>query len=60
VSNDLNCANFATQEDAQALYEECAKQIEANNIEVEDAKSIDVYGLDRDKDGIVCEHLASA
>ena len=59
VSNDLNCANFSTQDEAQELYEECATQIEANNSEVDDAKSIDVYGLDRDKDGIVCEHLPS-
>jgi len=60
VSDDLNCANFSTQDEAQALYEECATQIEANNKEIEDAKRIDVYGLDGDKDGIVCEHLASA
>jgi hypothetical protein len=57
VSDDLNCANFVSQDEAQELYEECAIQIEANNAEVDDAKSIDVYGLDGDKDGIVCEHL---
>lgn len=60
VSDDLNCANFETQDEAQALYEDCAAQIEENNREVEDAKSLDVYGLDGDKDGIVCEALPAA
>ena len=59
VTNDLNCSNFDTQEEAQELYNECAAQIEADNANVEDAKSLDVYGLDRDKDGIVCEALPS-
>lgn len=57
LSDDLNCAHFATQWEAQALYNACARQIEANNTHVDDAKRIDVYGLDGDKDGIVCEHL---
>lgn len=56
VKADVNCDNFATQGDAQAMYEKCAAEIEANN-EVTDAKSLDIYGLDRDKDGIVCEAL---
>lgn len=60
VSDDLNCANFDTQGEAQELYNECAAQIEADNADVEDAKSLDVYGLDRDKDGIVCEALPAS
>lgn len=44
-ADDLNCANFTYQEDAQAIYEECA------------AGGQDVYRLDGDKDGVVCEML---
>ncbi len=42
---DYNCDDFQTQEEAQAVYEACGA---------------DVMGLDRDKDGIVCEHLPHA
>ncbi len=54
---DLNCANFKSQAEAQAKYEECAVQIEKNNSQVKNAKSLDIYGLDGDKDGKVCEAL---
>lgn len=37
---DYNCDDFLTQPEAQAVYEKCGT---------------DVNGLDRDKDGIVCE-----
>lgn len=37
---DYNCSDFETQEEAQAVYEKCGT---------------DVNGLDRDKDGLVCE-----
>ena len=57
VSDTVNCSNFATQTEAQAKYEACAAKISADN-DGKDAKSLDVYGLDKDKDGIVCEHLA--
>ncbi|NCP67347.1 hypothetical protein GW756_04325 [bacterium] len=40
---NFNCDNFAYQEEAQTLFEECGG--------IEN----DVHGLDRDKDGIVCE-----
>ncbi len=40
---NFNCDNFAYQEEAQTLFEECGG--------VEN----DIHGLDRDKDGIVCE-----
>ena len=40
---NFNCDNFEYQEEAQALFEACGG--------VEN----DIHGLDRDKDGIVCE-----
>lgn len=60
VSDNLNCSNFDTQEEAQELYENCAAKIKEYNSDVEDVKSLDVYWLDRDKDGIVCESLPTA
>lgn len=42
---DYNCDDFATQEEAQAVYNQCGD---------------DVSRLDGDKDGIVCEALPSA
>ncbi len=58
-SNDLDCANFTTQEEAQAKYDECASQIASYNKwkTEEEIKSLDIYGLDKNKNGIVCEHL---
>jgi hypothetical protein len=41
---DLNCNNFATQQEAQAVY---------------NADPSDPNGLDRDGDGVACESLAS-
>ena len=41
-AGDLDCANFATQEEAQAVY---------------DADPSDPNGLDDDNDGIACETL---
>jgi hypothetical protein len=40
---NFNCDNFAYQDEAQTLFEECG------------GLGNDVHGLDRDKDGIVCE-----
>lgn len=40
---NFNCDDFAYQEEAQALFEECG------------GMENDIHGLDRDKDGIVCE-----
>lgn len=45
--NNLNCANFEYQEDAQDVYEECLSGGE------------DVHRLVGDNDGIVCEALPS-
>lgn len=44
AQDDLNCSDFATQEDAQAEYER---------------DTSDPHGLDRDKDGVACEELRS-
>lgn len=59
---DLNCANFQTQEEAQAKYEQCANEIAANNagVDANKVKSLDIYRLDGDKDGVVCEALPKA
>ena len=53
---DLNCDAFATQGEAQAKYQECADQVAANNPGIDTSK-LDIYGLDGDNDGIVCEAL---
>lgn len=55
LSDNLNCSNFDTQPEAQTLYEDCAEQIIANNKWID--TKIDVYGLDGDNDGVVCESL---
>ncbi len=57
VKNDLNCKHFKTQGEAQAMYDKCATEIKANNPNIEDPKKLDIYWLDWDKDGIVCEAL---
>jgi len=56
---DLNCSNFTTQEEAQAKYEQCATEIASYNewLDQKKIKSLDIYRLDGDKDGIVCEAL---
>jgi hypothetical protein len=57
-SNNLNCADFATQGDAQAKYETCGDKIAKDNKQDRAAiRSLDIYGLDKDKDGTVCESL---
>lgn len=58
-SEDLNCANFATQAEAQAKYDQCAAQISRDNqgVDASRVRSLDIYGLDGNKNGVVCEHL---
>jgi hypothetical protein len=58
-ANDLNCANFKTQAEAQAKYDTCAAQIASYNAgQTSDSiKNLDIYGLDGNKNGIVCEAL---
>jgi len=53
---DLNCDAFATQGEAQAKYNECASEIAANNPWI-DVSKLDIYGLDGNNNGIVCEAL---
>lgn len=53
---DLNCDAFTTQDEAQAKYNECADEVASNNPGI-DVKKLDIYGLDGDNDGIVCEAL---
>ena len=59
---DLNCSNFKTQEEAQAKYDQCATEIASYNQWVDAAKirSLDIYRLDGNKNGIVCEALPKA
>jgi len=56
---DLDCKNFATQAEAQQKYDYCAAQIAENNkgLDRSQVMSLDVYGLDRNKNGVVCEAL---
>lgn len=44
-SRDWSCSDFATQAEAQRFYEEAG------------GPTLDIYGLDRDRDGIACEDL---
>ena len=44
---DYNCADFRTQQEANEVYEQCRSF----------GKNMDVYRLDGDKDGKVCEGL---
>lgn len=61
ASNNLNCDDFGSQPEAQEKYSYCADKIADDNDTTGDiVRSIDVYGLDRDKDGIVCEALPGA
>lgn len=53
---DLNCDDFATQGEAQAKYNECANIIAENNPNI-DTRKLDIYGLDGNNNGIVCEAL---
>lgn len=57
--NDLNCSNFKTQADAQAKYDQCATQVASYNAgkTADQIKNLDIYGLDGNKNGVVCEHL---
>lgn len=59
TKTDLNCDNFKTQEEAQIKYETCANQIASYNkgVDSNKVKSLDIYGLDGNKNGIVCEAL---
>ncbi len=57
VKSDVNCDNFATQGDAQAKYDFCMSEIKKNNPNIEDPVKLDIYGLDRNHDGVACQNL---
>jgi len=57
VKADVNCDNFKTQSDAQKRYDYCMDEIKKNNPKITDPRKLDIYGLDRDHDGIACEAL---
>ncbi len=44
---DYNCSDFKTQSEAMDVYNRCSEL----------GKNMDTFGLDRDKDGKVCESL---
>ena len=44
---DYNCSDFKTKAEAMEVYNKCKDA----------GKNMDAYGLDRDKDGKVCESL---
>ena len=49
------------EEEAQDKYEYCSNKIASDNKNnKESIKNLDIYGLDGDKDGIVCEALPHA
>lgn len=47
AEKDYNCADFKNQPEAQAVYNRCKGL----------GQNMDVYHLDGDKDGVVCEAL---
>lgn len=61
-TNELDCNNFSSQAEAQSKYDQCANEIASYNdgVDANKVKSLDIYGLDRDKDGIVCESLSGS
>lgn len=59
AGDNLNCSDFATQPEAQTKYESCATQIASYNDgqSADSIKRLDVYWLDGNNNGIVCEAL---
>lgn len=57
VKANVNCDNFKTQIEAQKVYNTCMKEIKENNKNIDNPKKLDIYWLDKDKDGIACEAL---
>ena len=57
IKDDINCSAFKTQWEAQSKYDTCANEIKKNNTAITDTNKLDIYGLDGDKDGKVCEAL---
>ena len=57
ISDNLNCSDFKTQPEAQKKYDSCMVQIKENNVDAKNPSNLDIYGLDWNKNGIVCENL---
>jgi hypothetical protein len=59
-ANELDCNNFSSQAEAQAKYDQCADDIASYNdgVDAKKIKSLDLYGLDGNNNGIVCESLS--
>lgn len=59
LKDTVNCSNFTTQPEAQAKYAACAAKIKSQNATAseDEIRNLDVFGLDGDKDGVVCEAL---
>jgi len=57
VKADVNCDNFATQAEAQEKYDKCMTEIKENNPNITDPVKLDIYGLDRNHDGVACQNL---
>lgn len=57
VKADVNCDNFTTQWEAQALYDKCMNSIKENNPWLWDIRQMDIYGLDKNKDWVACQNL---
>lgn len=50
ADKDYNCSDFTAQPEAQQVYDRCKTL----------GQNMDVYHLDGDKDGVVCESLPKA
>jgi hypothetical protein len=56
IKQDINCDAFKTQGEAQAKYDSCAAIIKKDNPNIKDLNALDIYGLDGNNNGIVCEN----
>ena len=57
IKQDINCDAFKTQGEAQAKYDTCAAIIKRDNPNIKNINALDIYGLDGNNNGIVCEAL---
>jgi hypothetical protein len=57
IKQDINCDAFKTQGEAQAKYDTCAAIIKKDNPSITNINALDIYGLDGNNNGIVCEAL---
>jgi FlaG/FlaF family flagellin (archaellin) len=57
IKDEINCSAFKTRSEAQAKYDMCATEIKKNNPSITDMNKLDIYGLDGNNNGLVCEAL---